>query len=274
MNIQILPIITPIEIVSRKDISMTEKLLLSQIFSFNINGECFANNSFFANTLGVDKSTITRAISSLKKLGFIEVIHKIGCKRFITVNGLINKIPALKKLLKKHEDNTLCNLHTPEKSECEIEILEESSVDADSNKTSEYMQISTYPMQNAPHIINNINNKLINNKKEINKEKNALDKIIECITNFTTNRQLSSKTIRMVLEMIVKTINSLIKNNESMSNNYNITSSKKCQQNNFYNNKSYFNRNYTNDYGKRKWQNEVYETSYDIDLYESQYMLI
>lgn len=63
----------PKEIWLNEELGWTEKLLLVEIDSLQTNKQCFATNEYFANFFGLSKDRISKIISRLKKLGYIEV---------------------------------------------------------------------------------------------------------------------------------------------------------------------------------------------------------
>lgn len=87
----------PREIWLNNELNWTEKLLLIEIDSLQRNKECFATNDYFAKFLGLSKDRISKLISHLKKLGYIEVkiVYKDGTKqidkRIITTMGYRRK---------------------------------------------------------------------------------------------------------------------------------------------------------------------------------------
>jgi len=82
-NRQFLGIWIPKEIYLNKDLSWTDKILVIEINSLDNERGCFASNDYFAEFLGVTKTTISTSISKLKKLGFIEQISFDGRTRIL-----------------------------------------------------------------------------------------------------------------------------------------------------------------------------------------------
>ena len=65
--------IIPAEVRYDEELSDKAKLLYGEISALaNKNGYCFANNKYFAELYGVDKSTITRLLKQLENKGYIE----------------------------------------------------------------------------------------------------------------------------------------------------------------------------------------------------------
>lgn len=75
----------PKSIYLNKDLSWSEKILLVEIESLDNEDGCFASNDYFADFLDVTKTTVSVAISKLKKLGFIEQVSFDGRRRVLKV---------------------------------------------------------------------------------------------------------------------------------------------------------------------------------------------
>ena len=75
----------PKNIYLNQELSWSEKILLVEIESLDNENGCFASNDYFADFLGVTKTTISTSISKLKKLGFIEQVSFDGRTRVIKV---------------------------------------------------------------------------------------------------------------------------------------------------------------------------------------------
>ena len=75
----------PKNIYLNKELSWSEKILLVEIESLDNDDGCFASNDYFADFLGVTKTTVSVAISKLKKLNFIEQVSFDGRKRVLKV---------------------------------------------------------------------------------------------------------------------------------------------------------------------------------------------
>lgn len=62
----------PLEILGNNNLDPTNKILLSEILSLTELPEgCFASNQYFAELLGLTKSSVSKRISSLQTLGYI-----------------------------------------------------------------------------------------------------------------------------------------------------------------------------------------------------------
>lgn len=76
--------IIPAEVRYDKNLVPNAKLLYAEITALlNINGHCFASNRYFANLYNKSTITISRWISQLKKLGYIDthIQYKKGTKQ-------------------------------------------------------------------------------------------------------------------------------------------------------------------------------------------------
>lgn len=63
----------PAEIVMNDKISWTEKCIYAYIHALSKSPKgCFASNQYFSKVFGISKSSISKYISSLKKLGLVK----------------------------------------------------------------------------------------------------------------------------------------------------------------------------------------------------------
>lgn len=63
----------PLEILGNNSLDPTNKILLSEILSLTeLPDGCFASNQYFAELLGLTKSSVSKRISSLEKIGYIK----------------------------------------------------------------------------------------------------------------------------------------------------------------------------------------------------------
>lgn len=84
--------ITPRIVLSDKNLSSTEKLLMGLIVSLTLkNNYCFASNKYFADNLNISVRTVTFALSKLKLEEYIFVRTDNG-RRKIYLN--MEKIPT------------------------------------------------------------------------------------------------------------------------------------------------------------------------------------
>ncbi|TGL23033.1 DNA-binding protein [Leptospira yanagawae] len=81
----------PARIESRRDLSIAEKVILSEIESFTSSGKCFASNEHFANLLGLKPDTVSRMISRLKKKGFVIQTGFDGRRRFLSLGSALDE---------------------------------------------------------------------------------------------------------------------------------------------------------------------------------------
>lgn len=78
----------PREIWLNKELTVTDRCLLAEINSLDGENHCFASNEYFAEFFGVSVPTITRSITKLKNMGFINtemVTTKTGTQRIMWV---------------------------------------------------------------------------------------------------------------------------------------------------------------------------------------------
>jgi hypothetical protein len=101
------------EVRYNQNLTPNAKLLYAEITALiNMNGVCFASNSYFANLYGKTKTTVSKWVSELVKEGFVEVklTYKEGSKeidnRYITITKGGNIKKGVNPLVKKLKDNT------------------------------------------------------------------------------------------------------------------------------------------------------------------------
>lgn len=64
----------PHYIATNNDLSHLEKLLYGDIYTqLFMNGSCYSTNKVFSQKYGVDRTTISRLLNNLAKLGFIKM---------------------------------------------------------------------------------------------------------------------------------------------------------------------------------------------------------
>ena len=63
----------PIEIMNVRNLTITQKVLLSQIAGLDNKEGCFATNSYFAELFNLSKTQISSLISDLKEKGWINI---------------------------------------------------------------------------------------------------------------------------------------------------------------------------------------------------------
>lgn len=89
----------PKEICNLKNLGWTEKLLLSEVYTLSYQKECYANNEHFSALLSITKESVSRIISKLIRIGYLnsEIKYKENTKqverRILKVNWnfVINK---------------------------------------------------------------------------------------------------------------------------------------------------------------------------------------
>ena len=111
-NRQFLGIWIPKEIYLNKELNWTDKILVVEINSLDNERGCFASNDYFAEFLGVTKTTISTSISKLKKMGFIKQISFDGRTRVLKAvfkqieNQTLNQFKGSVKPNLKHNNTT------------------------------------------------------------------------------------------------------------------------------------------------------------------------
>ncbi len=66
-------VIIPGNLLRSNDLSMMQKLLYAKILGLDNDKGCYASNQYFADCLGVTKDYISKAITDLKKKGYVRV---------------------------------------------------------------------------------------------------------------------------------------------------------------------------------------------------------
>jgi hypothetical protein len=127
--------IIPAHVRYNKELTLLERLLYGEITSLtNFKGYCWANNNYFAKLYGRSKGTISKSISKLNSLGFLEIeiksVGKIVDKRLIKIKDMpqINNInnyshKSLGGVVKNDQDNIKLNKDTLNKKDL-IELKE------------------------------------------------------------------------------------------------------------------------------------------------------
>lgn len=80
-------VFTPKEILSIKELNLTEKMLLSQIIPLCVSEPCYASNQFFAERLGITETTVSTTLKSLDDKGYLQTLldRRAGNKRVIEI---------------------------------------------------------------------------------------------------------------------------------------------------------------------------------------------
>ncbi|MBM9592396.1 helix-turn-helix domain-containing protein [Leptospira sp. 201903075] len=123
----------PARIESRKDLSIAEKVILSEIESFTASGKCFASNEHFANLLGLKPDTISRMISRLKKRGFVVQTGFDGRRRFLCLGSALDEST-------KPSDVQTINSH-PRELDFSLTALDETPVPLQKNSKINTMEL-------------------------------------------------------------------------------------------------------------------------------------
>ena len=123
---QFLGIWIPREIYLNKNLSWTDKILVVEIHSLDNERGCFASNDYFAEFLGVTKTTISTSVSKLKKLGFIEQVSFDGRTRILKAAIKNSNNQSLNKLKGSHKENLI---HNKTSNKTSIKTINKSNID-------------------------------------------------------------------------------------------------------------------------------------------------
>ena len=163
-NRQFLGIWIPKDIYLNKDLSWTDKILVIEILSLDNERGCFASNDYFAEFLGVTKTTISTSISKLKDLGFIEQISFNGRTRILkAVYKKIENLPTRK--FKGRLQENLKHNNTISKPSNKTSIKEKKYI----QKNDVILKDEKPKLSNDP-IINTKVNSILNGASYINVE--------------------------------------------------------------------------------------------------------
>ncbi len=90
-------------------INSSAKIILAEIDNLHKSNGCKAGNSHFANILGVSTETVSRIISKLRKLGYVNQVHFDGRIRTLEPTFAITfapqNVPSLQSSSLKSESN-------------------------------------------------------------------------------------------------------------------------------------------------------------------------
>lgn len=79
----------PLNVMSKKELSVIEKVLLSEILYFDVRDDgCRVSNESFASFLGTSETSVKRHLTHLKRLGLIYVKNFDGRERVLGVKTL------------------------------------------------------------------------------------------------------------------------------------------------------------------------------------------
>lgn len=123
---QFLGIWIPREIYLNKNLSWTDKILVVEIHSLDNERGCFASNDYFAEFLGVTKTTISTSVSKLKKLGFIEQVSFDGRTRILKAVFKNSNSQSLNKFKGSHKENLI---HNKTSNKTSIKTINKSNID-------------------------------------------------------------------------------------------------------------------------------------------------
>jgi len=163
-NRKFLGIWIPKEIYLNNDLSWTDKILVIEILSLDNERGCFASNDYFAEFLGVTKTTISTSISKLKELGFIEQISFDGRTRIL--KAVYKKIdnPHTRKLKGRIQENLKHNNTVNKTTNKTIKKEKKYIQKIDENLKDEKPKLSNDP------VINTKVNSILNGATYINVE--------------------------------------------------------------------------------------------------------
>tara|TARA_R110000823_G_scaffold4464_8_gene17319 strand:+ start:1352 stop:2497 length:1146 start_codon:yes stop_codon:yes gene_type:complete len=163
-NRKFLGIWIPKEIYLNNNLSWTDKILVIEILSLDNERGCFASNDYFAEFLGVTKTTISTSISKLKELGFIEQISFDGRTRIL--KAVYKKIdnPHTRKLKGRIQENLKHNNTVNKTTNKTIKKEKKYIQKIDENLKDEKPKLSNDP------VINTKVNSILNGATYINVE--------------------------------------------------------------------------------------------------------
>lgn len=158
----------PSEIYLHKDLSWTEKILITEIDSLsNLELGCFAGNAYFAEFLGCSQGRVSNIISSLVEKGFLErrIVYKVNSKE---IEKRYLKVKTLDVPINENVDTYPRKSVDPYPRKRE-EGIHENVEDNNSFNNSSFINSNTIP--NGEYILTNTvskedNNIYIDNIKE------------------------------------------------------------------------------------------------------------
>ena len=82
----------PIEIMHDDDLNHSQKFVLSEIEQLSqLEDGCYAQNSHFAKLTGITKTTVSKTISSLKDMGYIDIETEAGSRNHVRKISIVKK---------------------------------------------------------------------------------------------------------------------------------------------------------------------------------------
>jgi DNA-binding MarR family transcriptional regulator len=160
----------PAEILSLEDLSTTDKLLLSQIYSLGKDKGSVASNLYLSKALKITPINVSKHISKLKKLELIEEIKNENNRRILKIN--LRNLPQNTELDNYNNKNTLT-------TNVKIDLSE--LIKASENKISESINPITQidnPNNLNRQPYNKVYNKLIVIEKELKDLNNKLSNLL------------------------------------------------------------------------------------------------
>ncbi len=139
----------PIEIMNDSELSYSQKFILAEIEQLSqLQDGCYAQNSHFAELAGIAKATVSRSITGLKDMGYVEITVENGSRnhvRMITVNKSSTHdktssppIQNIKPPMTKSQE-TKGNTHTNTHTNTQAFTFTLKKITAFDNLTNEYI---------------------------------------------------------------------------------------------------------------------------------------
>ena len=157
-----------------KNLSMLEKVLFVEIDSLDNENHCTAGNDYFAEFCNCGTATITRAISHLKELGYIEELPYNGKYRTLRVIKMISQT----------------NQNDESDSSKRLGNNIYSKLDNNSNNTNVLLEQSTTTLK-TPLIKTETSNNIATPTP--NKRKNIYEKCADAIDNYTEDTEIRDR---------------------------------------------------------------------------------
>ncbi len=188
-NRQFLGIWIPKEIYLNKDLSWTDKILVIEINSLDNERGCFASNDYFAEFLGVTKTTISTSISKLKKLGFIEQISFDGRTRILKAAFNNSQKQPIRKLKGSLQENLKHNNTDNKTSNNSLE------------KEKKYIKKDLEVLSDNPKLKNQVNT-IISNAVciQVDELKNESSWIEHCSRYLLLNPHFTNKLLQKFID--------------------------------------------------------------------------
>ncbi|TGK54896.1 helix-turn-helix domain-containing protein [Leptospira kanakyensis] len=117
------------------NLSHSQTKLYAEIVSLHDKGGCFASNRYFGEVLGLKNDTVSRLISSLKKLGLLEQTGFDGRRRFLKPIFLNPSVKSASSNTESLEKNPMQKL-TKSMEITQVPIRQKSNAGWDKNDAS------------------------------------------------------------------------------------------------------------------------------------------